>query len=408
MKRSWVAIALLFATNALAQTSSPQVAGIQFSGDFRLRLDAAIRGASPQTDSLQNVRGRYRLRLNADKVLAEDLSFHMQLSTGAVSNGITFDQDFAGGVAHNPFMISEAYVDFHRAKRFSIRAGRQEEIFADNTRFLWDDDVRYNGFSERARFGPIEARAGQYFLINPNSTNVPAGSALTQAGLPAGTIARAAQMYHQGVVSEIAINANWKHKVTGDVHVYRNPNLVALTSNAAGAAAVVGPALGITVAGAAPGAGNATTASNNAILFARHYRIVRAAYRLEGPKFVWNTQVSRNVGTSQLRDAVSSSIAVGQVGKKGDLRGMYMFAIKDANSLLSQFTDDDLGTGVGVNIASHHIRLDYTIRPGINFQHLLFLQTERRSSNPAASFFVPLGRGTPRTWRYLGQIDFAF
>ena len=85
-----------------------------------------------------------------------------------------------------------------------------------------------------------------------------------------------------------------------------------------------------------------------------------------------------------------------------------MFAIKDANSLISQLTDDDLGTGVGVNLATHHFRVDYTIRPNIMFQNLLFLQNERRSSNPAASFFVPLGRETPRTWRYLGQIAISF
>jgi len=61
-----------------------------------------------------------------------------------------------------------------------------------------------------------------------------------------------------------------------------------------------------------------------------------------------------------------------------------------------------------VNIATHHMRVDYTIRPNVFFQNLLFLQTERRSSNPAANFFVPLGRGTPRTWRYLGQFAFSF
>jgi hypothetical protein len=36
------------------------------------------------------------------------------------------------------------------------------------------------------------------------------------------------------------------------------------------------------------------------------------------------------------------------------------------------------------------------------------LQTERNSSNPAASFFVPLGRETPRTWRFATQLGFSF
>jgi len=61
---------------------------------------------------------------------------------------------------------------------------------------------------------------------------------------------------------------------------------------------------------------------------------------------------------------------------------MYMFAIKDANSLISQLTDDDLGT-VLASTSRRITRVDYAIRPNIAFQNLLFLQTERRSSNPA-------------------------
>jgi len=122
----------------------------------------------------------------------------------------------------------------------------------------------------------------------------------------------------------------------------------------------------------------------------------------------WVVQTARNVGTSQLRDALLTSLSIGRNTQAGDLRGQYMFAIKDANSLISQLTDDDLGTGLGVNIATHHFRVDYTLRPNIQLQNLLFLQTERRNSNPAASFYVPLGRDAPRTWRYLGQIAISF
>ena len=48
-------------------TTPPAPAGFRFSGDFRFRLDAGIRGATPTTAGLQNIRGRYRLRLNADR-----------------------------------------------------------------------------------------------------------------------------------------------------------------------------------------------------------------------------------------------------------------------------------------------------------------------------------------------------
>ena len=399
-----------------APATAATPAGFRFSGDFRFRLDAAIRGASPEAPGLQNVRGRYRLRMNADRDIAPDLNFHLQLSTGSINNGITFDQDFAGGVARHPLFISEGYVDYHPSPAFSIRGGKVDEVYADNLRFLWDDDVRFNGFNERWRTGRVEFRGGQYFFVNPNAFPVAANSPLTLAGLQPGKIARASQMFHQGVTIDLPINARLRQQLTGDIELYRNPNLIALTSNATGAGVTVAPGIGLALSGPAPGTGNATRSPANAVLFAPHYQIARAVYRLDSngiggnPRLpvTWVVEAARNVGTSQLRDALLTSFSVGRAAQTGDLRGQYMFAIKDANSLISQLTDDDLGTGLGVNLATHHFRVDYTIRPNIMFQNLLFLQNERRSSNPAASFFVPLGRETPRTWRYLGQIAISF
>src|SRR6185295_16470817 len=250
--------------------TQPQIAGFRFGADFRFRYDASIRSASTATTGLQNMRQRYRLRFNIDKDAAPDLSLHLQLATGAVNNGITFDQDFAGGVTRHPFFISEAYVDYHPTKTFSLRGGKQEEVFADNTRFLWDDDVRFNGFHEKWKHGRVELRAGQYFLVNPNTFSTAPGSTLTLAGVTPGTIARAAQMFHQGAVIDAPMNKVWKSQFIADVHVYRNPSLIALTSNATGVAATVNPGVGITLSGGAPGTGNATTSATNTILNARH------------------------------------------------------------------------------------------------------------------------------------------
>jgi hypothetical protein len=394
----------------------PTVAGFRFSGDLRFRLDAGVRSASPVAPGLQNIRGRYRFRFNTDRDISSDLNFRAQLSTGAVNNGITFDQDFAGGVTRQPFFISEAWVDYHPNTNLSIRGGRVEEIYADNTRFLWDDDVRFNGFNERWKTGRVEFRAGQYFLIHPNTFSVPVGSPLTLAGEEPGTIARASQLFHQGVTFDLPAKTDWRQQFTTDIQLYRNPNLIALTSNPTGVTVTVNPAIGLMVSAPAPGTGNALRSPTSAILFAPNYQIVRAAYRLDSnglggnPRLpmTWWLQASRNVGTSQLRDAMLTSISIGRTTQPGDLRGLYAFSIKDANSLISQFTDDDLGTGIGVNIAIHHVRMDYTVRPNILFQNLLFMQKERRSSNPAASFFVPLGRETPLTWRYQGQLAISF
>jgi hypothetical protein len=90
------------------------------------------------------------------------------------------------------------------------------------------------------------------------------------------------------------------------------------------------------------------------------------------------------------------------------VRFLYQFAIKDANSLISQFTDDDLGTGTGVNISVHALRFDLGLARFLQWQNLLFIQDERRPSNPAEQFFVPLQRGAKTTFRYLGQLAFTF
>src|SRR5262245_15619666 len=139
------------AVGTIQGQNAPQIAGFRFDGDFRLRFDAYFRDPSPTTAGAQTTRQRYRFRLNVDRDIAPDLKLHVQLSTGAVNNGLTFDQDFAGGVTRHPFFVSEAFVEYRPTSNVWLRGGRLEEVFADNSRFLWDDDVRFNGFNERWR-----------------------------------------------------------------------------------------------------------------------------------------------------------------------------------------------------------------------------------------------------------------
>jgi hypothetical protein len=119
-------------------------------------------------------------------------------------------------------------------------------------------------------------------------------------------------------------------------------------------------------------------------------------------------QASRNLRARFLEDAVMGTINFGAVKKVGDVRFLYQYAIKDANSLISQLTDDDLGTGSGVNIAVHALRFDVGLTKFLQWQNLLFIQHQRRGNDPAQLFFVPLQRGANATFRYLGQLAFTF
>jgi hypothetical protein len=199
--------------------------------------------------------------------------------------------------------------------------------------------------------------------------------------------------------------------------MYRNSNQIQLASTAAGFPVVVTKDLGFVLSGPVGGAGNGTTLPGGATYFARDFHIAHLGYRLErkgvsigGREMpLWlDFQASRNTGASNLRDALMASVNLGSIRKAGDVRTLYQFAIKDANSMISQFTDDDLGTGSGVNIAVHALRFDLGLTRFLQWQNLLFIQNQRRASNPSEQFFVPLQRGANSTFRYLGQLAFSF
>ena len=411
---------------ASGDRTATSVAGFRFSGDFRYRLDMQFRSSNAVAGPLQNVRSRYRLRLNLDKDIDPRFRFHAQLSTGPTQNVLTNDQDMAGMVAKHLFTIAEAYMDFHPSSVFSIRGGRMEDVFADGMRFLWDDDARFNGFhqiwrvpirSGALRLRQFEFRAGEYFLSNPNVAVLAANSPYVRAGYNAGEKVRSANLFHPGFAVQGNLGSNWTHQITGDMQLYRNANQIQLASTTDGFQSLISGAIGLGLAGPSGGTGNALAASGEPRFFARHFQVVRLATRFERKGLSWlgpetpawfDIQVSRNVGTSKLRDALMLSANLGGVRNAGDLRFLYQFAIKDANALISQFTDDDLGTGSGVNIAVHALRVDLGLTRFLQWQNLLFLQTGRRPSNPSEGLFVPLPRGANRTYRYLGQLAFSF
>src|SRR6185369_10700855 len=77
------------------------------------------------------------------------LRFDGQLSTGPFNNPLTLDQDFTAVTARAPISINEAWVEYRPKKAVTLQGGRVQEVFADNSRFLFDDDIRFNGFNEK-------------------------------------------------------------------------------------------------------------------------------------------------------------------------------------------------------------------------------------------------------------------
>ena len=408
-----------------------RIGPLKVSGDFRLRFDGIFRSATDPTDPpvthSQNARARYRLRINFDTDLYPTLSFHSQLATGPINNALTLDQDFGAVNTRHPLFVSEAWIDYHPIKAVQLQGGRVQEVFADNSRFLFDDDIRFNGFNEKyvltlkknaGHFSNIDFRAGQYILSNPNVAIITPGSPLARAGEIVGTTGRSANLFHQGVLFNQTFNERWSDQFGGDIQLYRNPNQIQLASTADGAVLLVQPGLGLALSGPLTGTGNATTTPGGAIYTAQGFQVARLTYRLNYAGFekgdhkfpvVFNLQLARNVATGlKERDAMLAGLQVGRITKKGDTSFLYVFSIKGANALISQVTDDDLGTGTGVNIRTNHFRFEYGIARKVTLQSLFFIQNSLRSSGQYPNFFVPLSAFVPTTYRLQQQIVFSF
>jgi hypothetical protein len=408
-----------------------KIGPVRISGDFRLRFDGTFRTATkppdPPLDHVQNARGRYRLRLNFDTDIHPNLSFHAQLATGPPNNPVSTNQDFTSLSARPPFSISEVWVEYRPTKSVQLQGGRVQNVFADNSRFLFDDDIRFNGFNEKyvASFKPngaylssLELRAGQYIFTNPTVAVIAPNSPLARAGEIVGTTGRAATLFHQGLLANQTFNKRWSSQIGADVQLYRHPNQIQLGSTNEGLVLLVQPGLGIVLSGPLTGTGNATTTPNGAMYTAPGFQVLRLTYRLNYAGFTrgdhafpvtFNVQLARNIATGlNERDAMLSALQIGRITKRGDTSFLYVFSIKGANALISQLTDDDLGTGTGVNIRTHHFRFEYGITRKVTFQSLFFLQNSLRRSGQYPNFFVPVGDFAPTTYRTQQQLVFSF
>jgi hypothetical protein len=181
---------------------------------------------------------------------------------------------------------------------------------------------------------------------------------------------------------------------------------------------LIQPGLGLALSGPLPGTGNATTTPGGVVYTAPGFQVLRITYRLNYAGFkhgdrvyplTFNAQAARNVATGlNERDAMLAAVQLGRITRKGDTSFLYVFSIKGANSIISQVTDDDLGTGSGVNIRTNHFRFEYGLAKKVTLQSLFFFQSALRNSGQFPHFFVPLGGFAPRTYRLQQQIVFSF
>jgi hypothetical protein len=409
------------------------LAGFKISGDVRLRSDNIFRSTNSVAGPAQNVRGRYRVRVNVDKAVTDKIDTHVQFGSGTFNNPLTLDTDMAGNLTRGAIFLTEAYGAYHPNKHFDIRGGKMTEVFADNEQFVLDDDVRFNGFQQVIKATDpkskvnFEFRAGQYIVTNPNvqvlptadqcaSSSPPANCAYVSAGFLPGHKVPATDMFDQGVFIS-ANNERWGHQFSADVQLWRNPNSMQLASLAAGFPVLVNGYYGLALSGGITGTGNGTTTKGGGIYTADAFHVGRASYRIDYKG--WKTsrqgfpvsitaQAARNFGADFYQNALEGAINVGETKKFGDVLFKYAYYYKEANSMISQITDDDVGTGTGVNNRVHAFRIDLGLNKYMVWQNRIYVLDALASNDPARSFFVPYQRGTATQYRYQSQLQFSF
>lgn len=407
------------------KTLNDGIAGFRFSGDLRYRYDGLFQSGNAIAGALQNSRERYRLRFNVNKTIDDNFDFHLQLGSGTYSSQQSYDSDFSGLGARAPIFISEYSARYHN-RILDLRGGKMEEVFADGSRFSFDDDIRFNGFQEIVSLPfegtalgitRVEFRAGEYILTNPNVQNLSSSSAFVGAGYTPGQKVRDANLFHPGIALFGSISEGWSHQFFADFQWYRNANQIQLASTAAGFPLLVNGYYGLPLSGAIGQTGNATTTPGGAIYSAHDFLLPHLSYRIM--HLGWKTRrqyvpvwlqfdASRNIGASYQRDAWMGTLNVGEVKKFGDIRFLYIYGYKQANSMISQVTDDDLGTSSGVNIRSQNFRIDLGLTKFLQWQNLVFIQNEISSNDPARNFYVPLQGGAKTQYRVQSQFQFTF
>ena len=434
-------------------TTLAYLAGFRFSGDFRLRFDTAPRTGTNYAGQVHNVRANYRARFNIDKALNDQLSFHFQVASGTANNPLTYNTDFAGFAARGPIFIGEAWASFHPTSNIDLLGGRLPELYADDSRFLFKEDIRFDGFQENFKV-PVgsnalgitrfEVRAGQYVLTNPNVPALPSAKACTPAppqvitSLPATITPPAslppncaylaagyrpggkvgdADLFHQGFGIYGDLKPGWHHHFIADLQWYRNQNQIALATTAAGAQVVIGPLYSTSSFLPIGGTGTATTTPGGATFTAPEFQVLHGRYRLEYdgwkvkshemPAYL-EFHAARNVGVGFLRNAVMGIASIGDTQKAGDVRLLYAFALKEGNSMISEVTDDYLGTLSGVNIRTHEIRFDLGLTHFLAWQNYLYIQDPVSGNDPARHFYVPYPVGAATQYRVQSQIQFKF
>ena len=146
VKRSIIvgSLAFLLFIGAFSSSFALDLANLYLSGDFRLRYRYS------DIDEYSRHRGAFRLRINASMLLHNTVQFAFGLGSGQQSGRSTM-QTFTDYFSSKPLWIDHAYITWTPVDKLSIYGGKMKNPLFNPAEYLWDTDLRLEGFALNAQ-----------------------------------------------------------------------------------------------------------------------------------------------------------------------------------------------------------------------------------------------------------------
>ncbi len=137
---------------------SKWLTGWTVKGDLRLRLEKRIADDDAVED---RDRGRYRLRLSADKKVTDALKVKLRFASGTgdpTSTNDSFDSSFSG----KDWKIDKAELEY-TSGGWVLHGGKMGNVL-HSTDIVWDTDVNPEGFFQQYSSGGFYTNLGELFV----------------------------------------------------------------------------------------------------------------------------------------------------------------------------------------------------------------------------------------------------
>jgi len=134
-----------------AENNLKKVGPFAFSGDFRLRDEPFFGGPSDQSQ-VRN-RERFRLRVNANAKLNDDINGGFTLASGDINDPISTNQTTNQFYSRKAIAIDKAFINYnpHQFKPLTLTGGKFAYPWY-NTELTWDKDLNPEGVAQTLAF----------------------------------------------------------------------------------------------------------------------------------------------------------------------------------------------------------------------------------------------------------------